>query len=125
MIKKLEVYKCEICGNIVETVHGENGILFCCNMSMKILKENSVDAATEKHVPLITKEGNTYHVTVGSVDHPMGEDHYIEWIELIADNKLYIQFLKPGDKPEAFFNVEADSVYARSYCNLHGFWKSK
>ncbi len=124
MIKNLEVYKCEKCGNIVETVHGSQGTLVCCNQPMDLLNENSVDAATEKHIPIIKKEGNVYQVIVGSVEHPMGEDHYIEWIELIADNKTYIQFFKAGDKPEAFFTVEAKNVYARAYCNLHGFWKS-
>ncbi len=124
MIKNLEVYKCEICGNIVETVHGSGGELVCCNQPMSLLKENSVDAATEKHVPLVKKEGNTYHVSVGSVEHPMGDDHYIEWIELIADDKVFIKFMKPGEKPAAVFTVEAKKVYARAYCNLHGFWKS-
>lgn len=124
MIKNLEVYKCGVCGNIVETVHGSGGTLVCCNQPMMLLKENSVDAATEKHVPQVTKEGNKYHVIVGSVEHPMGDDHYIEWIELVADGKLYIQFLKPGERPEAFFTVDAKNVYARAYCNLHGFWKS-
>ena len=125
MTKKLEVYRCNLCGNIVEVVHGENGILFCCNMSMRLLKENSVDAAKEKHVPSITKDGNVYHVSVGSVEHPMGDSHYIEWIELIAGDKTFMQFLKPGDKPEAFFTIDENNISARAYCNLHGFWKNK
>lgn len=124
MIKKLEVYKCEMCGNIVQTLHGEKGTLFCCNMSMKLLKENSVDAANEKHIPVITTDKDTYHVSVGSIKHPMTESHSIEWIELIADNKVYIKFLKPDNKPEATFTVNAKTVYARAFCNLHGFWKS-
>jgi superoxide reductase len=91
---------------------------------MKLLKEGEIDAATEKHVPVIEKIDNGYKVTVGSVAHPMEEKHYIEWIELIADGKAYRQFLEPGTAPEAFFRVDADNVSAREYCNLHGLWKA-
>ncbi len=127
MIKNLEVYKCDICGNIVETVHGAGGTLVCCGQQMNLLKENTVDAATEKHVPVIQKDGNNYKIVVGSVAHPMGEDHYIEFIELIVDEVVYLKFLKPGEKPEADFivNGEGSNVYARAYCNLHGFWRSE
>jgi superoxide reductase len=90
---------------------------------MKLLKENTTDAAKEKHVPVIEKQDNGYLVKVGSAPHPMEEKHYIEWIELMADGKAYRQFLKPGDKPEAFFEIKAGSVTAREYCNLHGLWK--
>ena len=124
MAKRLEVYKCEVCGNVVEVLHGGAGDLVCCGQSMTLLKENTVDAATEKHVPVIEKTGDGFKVSVGSVPHPMEEKHYIEWIELMADGKAYRQFLNPGDDPEAFFKIEASSVSAREFCNLHGLWKS-
>ncbi|MGD9972110.1 MAG: desulfoferrodoxin [Desulfatirhabdiaceae bacterium] len=124
MTAKLEVYKCDICGNIVEVLHEGGGELVCCGQPMKLLKENTVDAAKEKHVPVIDKIQGGYTVKVGSVAHPMEEKHYIEWIELIADGKAYRQFLKPGDTPQATFMIEAASVSAREYCNLHGLWKA-
>ena len=122
--KKLEVYKCLVCGNIVEVIHQGEGELVCCGQAMKLLAENSVDAAKEKHVPVVEKIEGGYKVTVGSVPHPMEEKHAIEWIELIADGKAYRQFLNPGDAPEATFAVEAQDVVAREHCNLHGLWKS-
>ncbi|MGD9009920.1 MAG: desulfoferrodoxin, partial [Desulfobacteraceae bacterium] len=96
----------------------------CCGQPMACLKENTVDAAKEKHVPVIEKIEGGVKVAVGSVAHPMEEKHYIEWIEIVADGKTYRQFLNPGDAPEAVFNVEAASVTAREYCNLHGHWKA-
>lgn len=125
MTKVLEIYKCEICGNIVEMVHDGKGELVCCGQPMKLYTENSVDAAYEKHVPVIEKTNNGYKVTVGSTAHPMEEKHYIEWIELIADNKAYRKFLVPGDKPTAEFCISADKITARAYCNLHGLWKAE
>jgi superoxide reductase len=122
--KKLEVYKCLVCGNIVEVIHQGEGELVCCGQAMKLLAENSVDAAKEKHVPVVEKIEGGYKVTVGSVPHPMEEKHFIEWIELVADGKAYRQFLNPGDAPEATFAVEAQDVVAREHCNLHGLWKS-
>jgi superoxide reductase len=124
MTERLEVYKCELCGNIVEVLHEGPGELVCCGQAMNCLKENTVDAAKEKHVPVIEKVEGGIKVAVGSVAHPMEEKHYIEWIEIVADGKSYRQFLKPGDTPEAVFNVEAASVTAREYCNLHGHWKA-
>lgn len=124
MTKLLEIYKCEHCGNIVEMVHEGGGKLVCCGEPMKLISENTVDAAKEKHVPVIEKVANGYKVTVGSVMHPMEEKHYIEWIELIADGKAYREFLKPGEKPEAIFCVDASQVTAREYCNIHGLWKA-
>ena len=123
MTEKLEVYKCEVCGNIVEVIHGGEGELVCCGQPMKLYKENTVDAAKEKHVPVVEKIDGGFKVMVGSVAHPMEENHYIEWVEIIADGKAYRQFLNPGDAPEAVFNVESDKVTAREYCNLHGLWK--
>jgi superoxide reductase len=125
MAKKLEIYKCMACGNIVEVLHGGDGELFCCGQPMKRMVENTVDAAKEKHVPVIEKVGGGFKVKVGSVAHPMEQKHYIEWIELLADGRAYRQFLEPGMAPEAVFNIEAASVSAREYCNLHGLWKEE
>jgi superoxide reductase len=124
MAQRLEVYKCELCGNIVEVLFGSDGQLVCCGQPMTLLVENTVDAAKEKHVPVIEKVDGGVKVKVGEVAHPMEEKHYIQWIELIADGRIYRQFLNPGDAPEATFNVVADQVVAREYCNLHGHWKA-
>jgi superoxide reductase len=124
MAKRLEVYKCDLCGNIVEVLHAGQGTLVCCGQDMTLQAENTVDAAKEKHVPVIEKIAGGYKVTVGSVAHPMEEKHYIEWIELVAGDTAYRQFLNPGDAPEAVFMVDADQVTAREYCNLHGHWKA-
>ncbi|MDY6908696.1 MAG: desulfoferrodoxin [Thermodesulfobacteriota bacterium] len=123
MAERFEVYKCDVCGNIVEVLFGGQGELVCCGEAMKLLKENTVDAAKEKHVPVVEKTSDGYRVKVGSVAHPMEEKHYIQWIELMADGISYFKFLKPGDKPEADFCVKAEKVTAREYCNLHGLWK--
>lgn len=123
MAERLEVYKCELCGNIVEVLHGGAGELVCCGQAMTCLQENTVDAAKEKHVPVIEKVDGGVKVKVGDVAHPMEEKHYIEWIEVIANGKSCFKFLKPGEAPEAVFNVEADTITARAYCNLHGLWK--
>ena len=123
MAEKLEIYKCEACGNIVEVMHGGKGELVCCGEPMKLFKANTVDAAKEKHVPVVKKTADGFNVKVGSVAHPMEEKHYIEWIELIVGGKAYRQFLKPGESPEATFCIEADQAEAREYCNLHGLWK--
>ncbi|HIE11811.1 MAG TPA: desulfoferrodoxin [Desulfotomaculum sp.] len=122
MTKRLEIYKCEVCGNMAEVIHEGRGELVCCGRPMKLLVENTVDAAREKHVPVVEKVSGGFKVRVGSVAHPMEESHYIEWIELIAGGKAYRQFLKPGDAPEASFRIEAEEVTAREYCNLHGLW---
>ncbi len=119
----LEIYKCEVCGNIVEMIHTGQGQLVCCGQPMKIFKENTVDAAKEKHVPVKEVVDSGLKVKVGSVAHPMEDKHFIEWIEIVADGKSYRQFLKPGEAPEAFFPVSGEFT-AREYCNLHGLWKS-
>ena len=124
MAERLEVYKCDLCGNIVEVMHGGAGELVCCGQPMKLFVENTVDAAKEKHVPAIEKTADGFKVKVGSVAHPMEEKHYIEWIEVVAGGKTYCQFLKPGEAPEATFCIDADRVIAREYCNLHGLWKA-
>ncbi|MCP4579857.1 MAG: desulfoferrodoxin [Deltaproteobacteria bacterium] len=124
MAEKMEIYKCEACGNIVEILHAGQGELVCCGSPMKLFKENTVDAAKEKHVPVVEKTADGVTVKVGEVAHPMEEKHYIEWIEIIADGSVYRQFLKSGDAPEATFKVTADQVMAREYCTLHGLWKA-
>ncbi len=124
MAERLEVYKCDACGNIVEVLTGGAGELVCCGEPMKRMTENTVDAAKEKHVPVIEQTADGIKVAVGSVAHPMEEKHYIEWIEIIADGKAYRQFLNPGEAPEAVFPIQATQVTAREYCNLHGLWKA-
>ncbi len=124
MTKRTELYKCEICGNIVEVKHTGAPALVCCDEKMKLLKENTTDAAIEKHVPVIEKTENGYKIVVGEVEHPMTDKHYIEWIELITENEVYTKFLKPGEKPEAIFCTDAEKVTVRAYCNLHGNWKN-
>lgn len=124
MAEKLQVYKCELCGNIVEVLHGGVGELVCCGQPMRLMTENTVDAAKEKHVPVIEKIAGGFKVKVGAVAHPMEEKHYIEWIELLADGKAYRQFLSPGEAPETVFSIEATEVSAREYCNLHGLWRA-
>ena len=142
MVELNQVYKCNICGNIVQVNFASGGTLVCCGESMQLLKENTADASLEKHVPVIettenhefsesqksmisVKTVNGFKVKVGSVPHPMEDKHYIQWIELIADGKSYKEFLKPGMKPEAEFCVKASKVIAREYCNLHGLWKAE
>jgi len=124
MTRKNEVYKCPLCGNIVQVLHTGAGELVCCGQPMELMAENTVDAAQEKHIPVVEKTDNGYKVTVGSVAHPMEEKHWIEWIELVTDAAVYRADLKSGDAPEAVFCTEADAVTARAYCNLHGLWKS-
>ena len=124
MAERLEVYKCEACGNIVEVVNGGEGELVCCGDPMKRMTENTVDAAKEKHVPVIEFVDGGVKVKVGDVPHPMEEKHYIQWIEVIADGEVYKKFLTPNTAPEAFFALKGTTLTAREYCNLHGLWKS-
>jgi superoxide reductase len=148
MPEKLEVYKCDACGNIVEVTHGGGGELICCGQPMKLLVENTVDASQEKHVPVIEKTLTGFKVKVGTVAHPMEENHYIEWIELHVGDKVYRQHLKPGDPPEGKFCLSgtkgvakalvcgggdhpdselctpATPLIVREYCNVHGLWKN-
>jgi superoxide reductase len=123
MTKQLEVYKCNLCGNIVEVLHPGVGKLVCCGQPMELLEEKTEDVGREKHVPVIEETEKGIRVKVGSVPHPMEEKHYIEWVEVIANGKVYRKFLKPGEKPEAEFSVSG-KVVAREYCNIHGLWKS-
>lgn len=124
MAERLQVYKCEVCGNIVEVLHGGKGELVCCGQPMVLQTENTVDASKEKHVPVVEKTGDGFKVKVGSDPHPMEEKHYIEWIEIIADGKICRKWLQPGEPPEAVFVTDAKEVTAREYCNVHGQWKA-
>lgn len=125
MTQQKQVYRCNVCGNIIEVMHPSGGTLSCCGQPMELLIENSKDAATEKHVPVIEKIDGGYKVKVGAVEHPMLPEHYIEWIELVTKNGILRKYLKPGEKPEAVFMTDCTEVYAREYCNVHGHWKSK
>jgi len=125
MASQLELYRCDLCGNIIEVMQGGAGELVCCGEPMILLQENTIDAAKEKHVPVIERGDGSIKVKIGSVPHPMEAAHYIQWVELIADGKSYTQFLKPGEAPEATFNITASRITAREYCNLHGHWKAE
>lgn len=118
-----QIYKCNICGNIVEVLHAGAGELVCCGQPMQLLVEKNQDIGQEKHVPVIEKTVTGVKVKVGSIPHPMEEKHYIEWIEIIADGRIYRKFLKPGEQPEAEFEIQAEKIEAREYCNVHGLWK--
>lgn len=120
-----QIYRCNVCGNIVEVLHSGQGQLVCCGQPMELLAAKNKDTGFEKHVPVIEKEGTKVIVTIGSVSHPMEESHYIELIEIIADGKIYRQFLKPGDNPTAVFSIEANNIKARGYCNVHGLWQTR
>lgn len=124
MTVKKQVYRCNVCGNIVEVLHTGKGELVCCGQPMELLKEKTSDVGLEKHVPVVDKTGIGIKVKVGGVPHPMEEKHYIEWVEVVAGDGSCRQFLKPGDKPEANFELGAKNVTAREYCSVHGLWKS-
>ena len=125
MAEKLQIYRCAVCGNIVEVLHGGDGQLVCCGKPMEKLAAKTADVGKEKHVPVIEKIEGGIKVKVGSIPHPMEEKHYIEWIEILADGRVYRQFLSPGQAPEAIFNVQARSITAREYCNIHSLWEGK
>jgi superoxide reductase len=124
MTEQKQIYRCNVCGNIVEVLHAGVGQLVCCGQPMELLQEKTEDVGLEKHVPVIEKTESGVKVKVGSVPHPMEENHYIEWIEVIADGRTYRKFLKPGDNPEAEFEIKTEGIVAREYCNIHGLWKS-
>lgn len=124
MTKQKQIYKCNICGNIVEVLHSGVGQLVCCGQPMELLEEKTKDVGQEKHVPVIEKTETGVKVKVGSILHPMEEEHYIEWIEIIINGKTYRKFLRPNDKPEAEFETKIKEIEVRAYCNIHGLWKS-
>jgi len=117
-----QVYKCNICGNIIEVLHAGVGKLVCCGEPMQMLLEKTEDVGQEKHVPVIEKTGRGVKVRVGAVAHPMEEKHHIEWIEVMANGRIYRKFLNAGDAPEAEFDISSDVIKAREYCNIHGLW---
>lgn len=124
MTQLKQIYKCSVCGNIVEVLHTGVGELVCCGKPMNLMEENKIEASLEKHVPMIEKTVEGFKVKVGSIAHPMEDKHYIEWIELVVDGLSYRKFLKPGDQPEAEFCLKGEKFFARAYCNLHGLWRS-
>jgi len=123
--KKLGVYKCQICGNIVEVLNTGAGALVCCGQNMNYMEENTVEASVEKHIPVAEITPDGVKVAVGSVEHPMVQEHYIEWIEMLADNRVCRVELQPGQKPEVLFPVKPEKFSLRAYCNLHGLWKGE
>ena len=123
MTKKSEIYKCEICGNIVEVLHVGDGTLVCCGQNMTNMKEKTADEGQEKHMPVIEKIDSKITVKIGEIPHPMEEAHHIEWIELETKNQTTKIFLTPTDEPKAEFDTSEDILRARAYCNLHGLWK--
>ena len=125
MAKLKEIYKCEICGNIVEILHAGSGTLVCCNQDMILQNEKIQEQRNEKHIPIIEKNEKGVLIKVSSISHPMDEDHYIEWIEISTEKGESKKFLKPGEKPEAVFPVKSDDIKSRAYCNIHGLWKSQ
>jgi len=125
MAAKLDIYKCQKCGIIVEVLHDGAGELVCCGQPMEKLVAKTADAGKEKHVPVIEKLADGFKVKIGGIPHPMEEKHYIEWIELLADGVAYRKFLKPGVAPEAVFSIKATTVSAREHCNIHGLWEGK
>lgn len=124
MIAEKQIYKCSICGNIVEVLFAGGGQLVCCGKSMELLQEKTQDQGLEKHVPVIEKIGEKIKVKVGSIPHPMEEKHYIQWIELHTKNNVLRKFLRPGDLSEAEFETKEEILFAREYCNVHGLWRS-
>ena len=124
MAARFDVYECEVCGHVVEVLREGKGTLVCCDQPMKLLEANTVDAAVEKHVPVVEEVEGGIKVKIGSVPHPMVPEHWIEWVQVIKDGSSYRRFLNPGDEPEAFFEIEpAGDLIAREHCNLHGLWK--
>lgn len=119
-----QIYKCQVCGNIVEVLNAGAGELVCCGQPMELLKEKSTDEGLEKHLPVVKKTATSVKVKVGSIPHPIGSGHYIQWNEVLADGRLYRKHLNPGDPPEAEFEIQARNLIARELCNVHGLWKN-
>jgi len=126
MTKLNDIYRCNVCGNMVEIVKESVGELSCCGQPIELLEERQLDVGPEKHIPIIEKDGDKIVVKVGEVPHPMVEEHYICFVELVVGDKIYRESLKPGDEPEAVFEVCADinDLRAREYCSVHGLWHS-
>ncbi|NMC35978.1 desulfoferrodoxin [Candidatus Beckwithbacteria bacterium] len=123
MAKRHQIFRCNVCGHIIEVLQEGSGTLVCCNQPMELLEPKTQDQGQEKHVPVVEKTANGIKVKVGEIEHPMEKDHFIQWIQLIADGVCYRKFLHPGEKPEAEFEVQAQEMTVREYCNLHGLWQ--
>lgn len=124
MTKRHEIYKCNKCGNIIEVTSEGQGQIICCNEPMMLQSENTVEASKEKHIPVVEIDENEVLVKVGTIEHPMEKNHYIEWIEVETPSSVYKKYLNPGEKPEAIFNTNEDIISTREYCNVHGLWKA-
>ncbi len=121
-----KIYKCDVCGNIVELIHEGGGELVCCGQPMDLVKPKEKEEGAEKHLPVVTKADSGVLVNVGEVDHPMEEEHYIEWVEVVTDVGTYRKYLKPGEKPSASFCIREDQTKSvREYCSVHGLWETK
>ena len=121
-----EIYKCNLCGNIIDVSHAAGGTLVCCGQDMTLIKENTEEASTEKHIPIIEKTKNNTIIKVGSINHPMDDNHYIEWIEAEIDNQQIRQYLNPGEAPQMTINHNDIIITkASAYCNIHGLWTTK
>ena len=125
MAEVSDIFKCNVCGHMIEVIHAGSGDLVCCGEKMEKLEEKTADSSTEKHVPVVEKTDKGVKVKVGSVPHPMEEKHFIEWVQVVIGGKSYREFLKPGMPPEAEFCVEGEVTMAREYCNVHGLWEAK
>ncbi len=125
MIERMQVYKCDICGNTIDIAHVGGGELVCCNQPMTLMEEKSADQGLEKHLPVIEKADKRLKIRVGSTAHPMEEKHFIEWIETVTEDAVSRKYLKPGDQPERSFCYKQDMLKVRAYCNLHGLWTQK
>ena len=125
MTKLNEIYRCDVCGNVVSVVGKGAGELVCCGKPMNLLQEKTDDQGMEKHVPVIERIESGTRVKIGSAEHPMQDDHYIEWIEVMSEGRNQRVFLKPGNRPEAEFGKMPGNARARTFCNIHGLWKSK
>ena len=124
MTKQNEIYKCNICVNIVEVLHIGVGELVCCGQPMELLKEKTEDVGQEKHLPIIEKTATGVKVKVGSIPHPMEKEHYIEWIGVSTNGLSCKKFLNPGQEPSADFEIKSEKIEAREFCNIHGLWKT-
>ena len=119
-----QIYKCDVCGNIVEAVHSGAGELVCCGKPMELKQEKTEEEGMEKHKPVIEKTETGIIVTIGSIPHPMESEHYIEWAEIITEHRTYRKYLEPGREPQVEFRIQAEQFSVRAYCNVHGLWVS-
>lgn len=119
-----QIYKCQVCGNIVEMLHSGAGEMSCCGQPMDLKQSKSEEEGIEKHRPVMERTETGVIVQVGETPHPMESEHYIEWIEVVTEHRVYRKFLEPGSEPVVEFFLEAKNITARAYCNVHGLWVS-